>query len=456
MLPATVSSSEWADATFGHVDLGDVRRTARLVGSAAAIAQHPASSLPGQLADPAALKGLYRLLDADAVRFDAILAPHQTQTRAAATGATVLLVQDTTTLDFTHHPAMSGLGPLARQGGQGLLLHTMLAVSPEDRLPLGVLAADPFVRQPAPAGETDTARTRRPRESDIWGQLVTRVGTPPADSTWVHVADRGADCASFFAAVQQTGADVLVRVAQNRRITLADGTPGKLLDTIRARPPAADRRHLAVPARGHQPARTATVAVSWQAITLEPPTRGAGDLAPMPLWAVRVWEPDPPDAGEPVEWVVLTSVPVVTLTDAWTRVAWYTARWVIEELHKGLKTGCGIEQVRLQERARLERLLAMVLPVAVRLLRLRGQSRQQPLAPVGQVADAGLVALVARLTRQPPADTVARFAAQVARLGGYQDRRGDGPPGWQTLWRGWQRVADAQQTLDLLGRDAPA
>jgi hypothetical protein len=457
MLPATLPPSRWAPGTFGAADLGDRRRTARLVELAAAISRTPTASLPAALADPAALKAAYRLLANDAVTHGAILAPHAAQTRDAATGGTVLLVQDTTTLDFSAHPATTDLGPIGKGDGQGLLVQTVLAVRPDDRLPLGVLAVAPVVRTPAPPDETRTERGKRDRESDIWGQLATRVGSPPDATTWVHVADRGGDCYRFFTAVVQAGADVLVRVVQNRGITVPDGAPARLIETLRAQPIAATR-DLHVPARADQPARDATVAVSWLAATLKPPTNHRRDRpkpAPIPVWAVRVWEPAPPDGADPVEWMLLTTVPVVTVADAWARVDWYTARWLIEDLHKGLKTGCRVEQARLQTREGLERLLAVLLPVAVRLLQLRAISRQQPHAPVDRVADAATVRVVARLVHQPAADTVARLAAQVARLGGYQDRRGDGPPGWQTLWRGWQRVETALATLAALDLAVP-
>lgn len=457
MLAATLSPMAWATTTFAAAALGDARRTARLVSTAAAIARQPATSLPDQHADPAALKATYRLLGNDAVDAQAMLAPHAAQTRQAATGGTVLVVQDTTTLDFSTHHAIDDLGPIAPGTNQGLFLHTALAVSPADRMPLGVLAAEGFVRTPARTGETRAERTKRDRESAIWGRLAERVGSPPAATTWVHVADRGADCYGFFTAVRQVGADLLVRTGQDRRVVLPDGTSDRLVAALHALPAAATRP-LTVPAHREQPARETTVAVAWTPLTLQPPTNHRRDQPtpdPLPVWAVRVWEPQPPTGVDPVEWRLITTAPVVTVADAWERVDWYTARWLIEELHKGLKTGCRIEQTRLQTRAGIERLLAMLLPVAVRVLQLRAVSRQQPYAPVGQVTDDAMVQLVARLARQPPADTVARFAAQVARLGGYQDRRGDGPPGWQTLWRGWQKVEATQNTLATFGLDGP-
>jgi hypothetical protein len=261
-LPATLPPSLWAAGTFGDVELGDIRLRTRLVALACAIARAPAASLPAAHADPAALKATYRLLAHGDVTHDAILAPHAAQTRHAATGGTVLLVQDTTTLDFSAHPATTDLGPIAKGDGQGLFVQTVLAVRPADRWPLGVLAIDPFVRTPAPTGESRTERTKRDRESDIWGQLAATVGAPPPDTTWVHVADRGGDCYSFFTAVVHAGADFLVRTVQNRGIILADGTPSRLVDTLRAQPPATTRS-LTVPAHGDQPARDTAVAVSW-------------------------------------------------------------------------------------------------------------------------------------------------------------------------------------------------
>lgn len=449
-LLATLEPDAWAEATFGAVQLGDPRRTRRLVQIAAALAARPDASLPHQLGEPSALKGAYRLLDSEAVAFGSVLGPHVAQIHAAA-GAepVVLLVQDTTELDFTAHPATTGLGPVGTARGHGFHLQTVLAVRPDPRLPLGVMAAEPWLRQSAPPGETRTQRQRRARESDVWGRLVEAVGAPPDDTCWVHVADRGADCFSFFTACQQAGADVLVRVVQNRCVTGAEEVPGYLVTVLRDQD-AMDHRRLTIPARPRQrgrpaqPARETTVAVSWTALTLTPPTNVPRDQPkpdPIPGWAVRVWEDDPdPSVPEPVEWLLLTTVPVETVEDAWERRDWYTARWVIEDFHQCLKTGCRAEETQLRECANLWRRLAILLPLAVRLLLLREASRATPDAPATVLADPTMIRLVAARTRLPEATTVATFAAQVARLGGHQGRKRDGPPGWRTLWRGWWYV----------------
>lgn len=440
---AHASPEKWAYRTFGSTHLGDQRRTDRMVRMASAWAGCPAGSLPEQGADPAALKATYRLLHNDALSFAQVLAPHQQQTRQLAQQApVVLLVQDTTEFDFSRHRATVGLAPIGDGRGRGFHLQTVLAVTPQ-RLPLGVLAARPWTRHPAPApDETRVQRAQRPRESDIWGSLIRDIGPPPAGQTWVHVADRGADCYSFFAAAAQTGSAVLVRVVQNRCTRTEEGEPDHLLDLMRGQPARASRS-LRLRARPGQAARTTTVAVSWVATTLQPPAirdRRQPPPPPCPIWAVRVWEPDPPSGSEPLEWLLATTVAVESVDDAWERVDWYTTRWLIEELHQGLKTGCGAETTQLRDRDALWRRLAVLLPLAVRLLVLRALGRDQPAAPVSMVADATMVAVVAARTRQPPATTVGVFLRQVARLGGHQGRNGDGPPGWRTLWKGWLRV----------------
>jgi hypothetical protein len=442
---AIASPEAWAQQTFGSVDVGDARRTRRLVRMATGMARDPAQSLPQQAGAASALKGAYRLLDTDAVTFATLLAPHLEQTRARATnGALTLLVQDTTELDFTGHRATQGLGPIGNGGGRGFHLQTVLAVQPRPRQVLGVLAAEPWLRVPAPSPqETSAQRAKRPRESDVWGRLVEASGRPGEASRWVHVADRGADCYGFFTACAATGQDVLVRVTQNRRMLDAAGEADHLVDHLRACPIQATHP-LRVAARAKQPARETTVAVGWAPLCPQPPQHGARGVAKPPAlhaWGIRVWEPDPPPAGcEAIDWLLLTTVAVETAEDAWERVEWYTCRWIIEEFHQCLKTGCRAEMTQLRECDKLWRHLAILLPLAVRLLGLRDLARTEPDVPVAQVIDAVTVRVVAIRTNRPPARTTGEFLRQVAQLGGHQGRRGDGPPGWRSLWTGWRAV----------------
>src|SRR5439155_17172559 len=145
-----------------------------------------------------------------------------------------------------------------------------------------------------------------------------------------------------------------------------------------------------------QPKRVAHVEISFGCLRLLPPeSQQSHDLPPLVVWVVRVWEPEPPEGVEPLEWILLTSVPTQTVEQAWERVDWYRARWIVEDYHQGLKTGCRIEQRQLQSYEGLRRLLGLLAPTAVRLLQLRAGSRLDPPPPASQVLPAEVVAVVA-------------------------------------------------------------
>jgi len=183
--------------------------------------------------------------------------------------------------------------------------------------------------------------------------------------------------------------------------------------------------------------------------------RGAHGQEPLPLWLVSVEEVDPPPAHEAVEWVLLSRVPVHSVADLLERVEWYEARWLVEELHKSQKTGCSIETLQLgklnyDERGRgplknrLEPAIALLSVVAVQLLVLRQQGRDKALAaqPATEVfsAEEEQVLRGWRYGAREEPLSVAEFYLALARLGGHLNRKSDGPPGWLTLWRGWQKL----------------
>jgi len=183
----------WAEHHFGTVALGDVRRTHRLVASAARIAQHPEHSFP-QLFDWNALRGFYGVCNRPEATLPTVQAPHWAHTRhAMAQQPLVLILHDTTQLDFTSHLALTGTGPIGEGHARGFLQHNSLAIVPQPRQVLGLAYQQWRVRQPAPKGETSAQRKRRQRESDLWLAGIRAPGKPPAGGCWVDVGDAGAD-----------------------------------------------------------------------------------------------------------------------------------------------------------------------------------------------------------------------------------------------------------------------
>jgi hypothetical protein len=241
----------------------------------------------------------------------------------------------------------------------------------------------------------------------------------------------------------------LVRAAQNRRVRGEDETQDYLFSLTRALP-GQGTRTLDLPARHGQPARQAQVEISFSPVTVLPP-KGSPYKDALACWVVRVWEPAPP-AGitEPLEWVLITSLPTVDLAAAWERVAWYTCRWLVEDYHQCLKTGCGIEQRQLQTGPGLFRLLGLLSPVALRLLQLREVARLTPERLALAELPREVVQVVAHLAEVPVETlTVQCFWRAVAQQGGYLGRRRDGPPGWKTLWKGWLYVQTLLEGIHL-------
>jgi hypothetical protein len=448
-------AAEWAESEFGGAPRLERRLRRRLVQTAAALAARPDGSLP-QRFDWAELKGAYRLIHAAAAQPDVVQAVHRQRTRerAAACGGPVLFIHDTTQLDFSSHAAVADqLGPIGAGGAsaRGFIQHNSLAVDPTAAALLGLIHQQTMIRTPRPEGEGRSARYRRAeRESEVWVRGIEAVGRPSAGALWVHVGDRGADFYGALVAAVDSGSHFLIRLCQDRRATDAAGELTHLLAAAR-QVEAVASAEVAVASRGGRPGRTARVALGSVRLTVRPPhaePRWRG-RPPLAVTVVRVWEVDPPAGVEPLEWVLGTDLAGQTEADLHRYRQWYEWRWpTAEEYHKAQKTGCRIEGLRFETRERLLAAIALVSVVAVRVLALRWQRDGTPDAPAESVADEREIEAIRGVSGRVPR-TVREFVDAVARLGGHLGRKCDGPPGWQALWRGYQRLADIVLGLDL-------
>lgn len=451
------TAAEWACQQWATVELGDARLTQRAVRMGAKMAAHPEESLPNQMGKPSELKAAYRVLNHDAVTLEALTAPHRQETlRASQHAPVVLMVEDTTELDFTAHRSKTGLGPIGDGNGRGMLLHSTLAVLPETRAIVGLAHVQVVLRQP----RSEQKWARSP-EGLLWEVSAQRVGAPDPGVTWVHVSDAGSDNFAYMATCVALGKDFLVRAQYNRVLhgeveqpeAQADETR-KLFDYVRSLPLVEETSYtVEVSAQKQQPRREARVALAWTQVVLRPSTQAPPEVrqhGPITAWVVRVAELDAPADVEPLEWILITSLPVLNAADARQMVEWYTCRWLCEDYHQCLKTGCQVEQSQLDDGADIRRLLGFLVPLAVRLLQLRQAVRHTPDRPAIEVVKPLLVQVLTRLTKGDWRTlSVSDFWRQVAQLGGHQGRRRDGPPGWRTLWRGWLYLADVTEGARL-------
>jgi hypothetical protein len=449
---ATAAPPTWGQQNFGAAQLRDQRRTRSLVDLADRLLQHPGGSLPDKFADPNALHRCYDLMKPAAVTHAAVLEPHCRLTfqRLRDHDGPALLIHDGTELDFTGHRSLhADLGQIGNGRRRGYLCHNSLAVNPADRSAFGLVHQILHVRPAVPPGETLARKRRRPtRESRLWLRGVDALEPAPAGKLWVDVCDGLGDTFEFYDHEDRRGRAYVVRAWQDRRIVAGHdpGGPRQLLWRYVRALPERDRRPLHIPARDGRPARDAVVAVAFAPALLRAPQnrRGEHRAGPLAVWAVRVWEVDPPPGvDEPVEWLLLTNLPVATVAQAWEKVDWYTCRWVVEEYHKAQKTGCAIEGPQFTAAGRLQPMIALLSVVAVALLNLRDLSRREGAKgrPAAEVVAAEYVGVVSgwRYGERRPL-TVEEFFRALARLGGHQGRTGDGDPGWLVLWRGWMKL----------------
>lgn len=436
----------WAEQNFAAVDLRHRRRTRRLVHSAATIAAHPEKPF-NQIFDWNDLRAFYNLCDQEVATLPIIQGPHWELTRQAmGQHELVLILHDTSELDFTDHPALQGVGPIGDGNGRGFLQHNSLAVLPNPRQVLGLAYQQLRVRQEAPAGEHTQKRKRRRRESDIWLEGVTASGRPPQGCCWVDVGDRGSDIYEAMVASREVGHDFLFRVVQNRQVwTSAQHEELVGLRDFVCSLPSQGCDVVEIPGRGGRAARTATVQLAAAPVWIPAP-QGTLQRWSQPVieaWGVRIWEPNPPQGVEPLEWILVCSVPTRTLEELKERRDWYGCRWMVEVFHHIEKNGCKEEARRFETAERMEACLAILSVVAVRIFQLRTALESQPQAPAEQVATAEEIQVLCAFHKQD-ADrlTVRDFVRGVAKLGGFLGRKHDGEPGVLTLWRGYQRLQD--------------
>jgi len=460
MSTTLLSPAQWAQEEFGVAQLGDQRRNKRLVNIAQHLAAAPGGSLPQAFPDWAELKAAYRFFGQAGVSFERVLAPHLERTRQACRQpGEYLLIEDTTLLDYSHHWAAEDLGIIGDGAGRGFELHSALAVQVQswtlEQRPqatvMGLFDQQCRRPRPAPAAESRGARLSRPRKSQSWAAGLKWAGRPPPGVCWIYVADRESDCYEVLQLCRQHGVDFVIRACQDRR--LADEA-GHLKGAL-AQAPVLGETTVEMRARGGQAARTAIVQIRSVRVDLDGPWRPGGCPAPLrDVGVVEVREVHAPEGlKEPLHWILLTSLPCASWAQAQRVVGYYTARWWIEEYHKALKSGAGVEQSQLQRADRLEALIAVLAVVAVRLLstKMLARSRPESFEAAASFGPAMLAILDKKLGSPPGGWTNRNLLRSVARLGGFIGRKHDGEPGWQTIWRGWQRLMWMSEGAALMG-----
>jgi hypothetical protein len=440
-------SVEFLVSEMARAQFSDARLSARLASMTSKLAADPSKSFPRVFAaSDAELEGAYRFFANPLVTPDTILSSHFEGTRCrAADEPTVLVVHDSTTCDFDPDGARQGLGRV-RAKGQAFFAHASLVLSDDGaRRPLGIIGLTTWVRGDEPS------RNEKAR----WWQSVElateRLGGP---ANLVHVMDREADDYALFHHLVEGHHRFIVRLAHDRLLTESTWRePRKISDVVahiecavarqtklskRIAGSRSPKQKAVHPSRA---ARLAKLAIGAMSLSLKRPEPQPKTLADsLSLHVVRVWEPDPPQGEEPVEWLLLTNEPIDSVDALLRIVDRYRARWTIEEYFKAIKTGCAYRERQLEDYEGLVNALAVFAPIACRLLALRSLAQHDPDSPATRVLDSVELDVLRAFGRKPlPAAPSARdVLLAVAALAGHI--KWSGEPGWLTISRGFTEL----------------
>ncbi len=454
---------DWSEVETRGADFGDARLDARFPTILKRLGDRPSVSIPAACGTLAATTAAYRFFDNPKTTPAAVLGPHAAATLGRMRAHPVVIVaQDTTELDLTR-PAERVGGPLNDDTRWGLFAHPLLAMTP-DRVPLGVLGADVWGRDPAafarPPAEKRRDRRAKPlaeKESGRWldgyRQICAAADAVPG-TTVIAVSDSEGDIYECLQAGQAGSAGFIIRACQDRAV-LAEGQPQlfptlactKALGRVRVRvskrlAATGDGRRRTLP----REARTANRTIRSARVRLRGPYRPGGKLADLDVNVVIAQEGRPPTGAEPIAWVLFTSQPVGTFAEAQRVLDYYACRWEIEIYFRTLKDGCRVEGLQFEHPDRYAVCLAVYLIVAWRVLHLLMWGRAEPGACCTAVLTAAewqsvhVLAHGPGLPAEPP--TLGEMVVLIAKLGGYLGRKADGPPGPKALWIGLQRMRD--------------
>ena len=438
----SADTEQWARDTFHHSELGDRRRSKRLVQLASSLANHLGQSLVQSLKSPADIEAAYRFTRNQAIDPQAIA--------EAGFAATVentkhyeclLALEDTTSLEFSHSTVRGDMGHTTSSNySRGMFAHSVLLFAPREQHVVGLIEQERWTRNIKDYGKSKN-HAKRPyleKESYKWERasraMETRLGE--GMSKIISVCDREADLIEYLAYKTSNQQRFVVRSMQSRCILESEDK----LYQYSASLTDAGIRTVQVRQKGGRKARQAVCEVRYAPITVKVPSNKKGE--PVELYYVGCQERE---QEKGLNWHILTSEPVRTKEEAERILDYYEKRWLIEEFHKAWKSGgTQVEDLRMQSKENLERMVVILAFIAVRLHQLRylglnkeeaeKQSCEMILSP-----QSWKILWSKQEKRKPPKKAPSLYWAYInlGKLAGWYDSKRNGRVGWERLWEGW-------------------
>lgn len=433
-------SDFWIHENFETANLSDKRLNSRLKKVAAKIIVKPEASLSAQMGTWSELMGCYRLLNNPKITHKKIQSAHVARTKSLATNGgkkVVLFPQDGSELET--QKSTRGAGPIGNHTCQGLLMHNCLAVEYDEKNPrvLGLASQRIWKRKDVVLHKSETRaerNNRKGKESEHWLKTLKGIGSPPEGEKWVSVGDRANDVFEFFDGVKQLNWHAVVRASQDRIVESGDKKQN-LFEWVTL---LAERgkKIITVRRKGETKPRQIELTIAWGEVKIYPPQRVGKKKGPIVLWVVRCFNEE-----EELDWVLYSTLAINTLEDAVEKIDWYACRWIIEEYHKCLKTGCKIESNQFESIRAVEALLSLLSIVSTLIIQIKHLARKDDETKAKEVVPKIVLTIICkRYRKEEESMTIKEFWRTVAMLGGFLGRKSDGDPGWQTLWQGWLQL----------------
>lgn len=447
----TLVSDHWVAHEFQHLDLGDKRLDNRLGLIMEDFARKPDALIPKACGSWAKTKAAYRFFDNQRVEAAAIMKSHY-QATAERIGQypVVLVVNDTTSLNYSSHHQTEGRGTIGSAQDLGIMVHDAMAFTSAG-VALGLVDVQTWTRPPDEYGKRVHCKQLpiEQKESMKWlnsFNAAAQMQQELSQTRLVCVSDCESDVFALFelAARHESGPELLIRASHNRGV---DHPQEYLWDYVISQK-ISGSYIIEVPRKDKQPARQAELTVRFVEVNLKSPARRSKKQAKViRVWAILAEEKNAPANLEPICWLLLTTLSVTTLEEAIEKIRWYVIRWQIELFHKVLKSGCRVEDRQLDSVEKLIRCLMIDAIIAWRILLLTKLGREVPELPCTVVFDEyewkALYYFVNKTQQLPDQEpTLQEAIRMVAKLGGFLGRKRDGQPGSVTIWRGLIRLYD--------------
>jgi hypothetical protein len=467
---ASEELSDWVKEEMGTAHLRDSRLEKRLLLIMQRIFSSPVASLKAACSGWAETIAAYRFFNNEKVTESALLAPHQTATlQRVQAQERVLVIQDTTEIDYSSKEDLEGKGPLSVEARQGFFAHSQYVVTPE-RVPLGIWGTKIYARDQAGKKVNRKDQPIKLKESYRWMEGygdACRLAEMAPGTQVVSMCDREGDIYEVFLEWQkrrergETAAAWLIRSCQDRSLVPFENAntdkkavklreaveQSALLGTIEfdVTKHTGNKKVKGSRCKTVRQARRVIQEVRAIEVTLKAPWRKGAKLETVKIGVVLAREKNPPAGQDRIEWVLLTSLPVAGFEQAQEVISLYLARWDIEVFHRVLKTGCRVEKLQLTEADRIKPAIVLYMIVAWRIAYVMKLGRVCPNLPCDVIFEEAEWRAVYHVVKRKPAvekPTLSEMVKMVGSLGGHLGRKGDGAPGAQSMWQGIMRARD--------------